>query len=191
MALWLARALGMHYYYYPAINEHAFGVALFSRYPIINVTTYDLPTIVWDRVMLRATIELNSSFWIDVFVTHLGLDDDNRTAQIEYILSQTNLVTRPKVLMGDFNLYENSTQIANVTSVGGFNDTFRDKNPAEPGYTVDSWPIPSRYKRIDYIFARNFTSIVSSAVYKDMILGINASWEFGSDHLPVVTTLQY
>ncbi|TFG05672.1 MAG: hypothetical protein EU536_01410 [Promethearchaeota archaeon] len=191
MTQWIARALGMYYFYYPAVNEHAFGCAILSKYPIINISTWNLPTIQLERVLVRATIQLNNSFWIDVFVTHLGLENDNTTAQIEFILSKTTPITRPKVLMGDFNLYDNSTQIANITQVGGFNDTAKDFNPSNPGDTFPSWPFPEPGKRIDYIFATNFASIVDSHVVTDMILGINAAWEFGSDHLPVVTTLQY
>ncbi|MFX1297463.1 MAG: endonuclease/exonuclease/phosphatase family protein [Promethearchaeota archaeon] len=190
-AAWIARALGMYHYYYPAINEHAFGVALLSRYPILNITTYDLPTIVWERVMLRATIQLNSDFLIDVFVTHLGLDDDNRTAQVEYILDKTNQITRPKVLMGDFNLWDNTTEIGMITTLGGFNDTAKDYNLTNPANcdTFHSWPAP--YERIDYIFATNFASIVNCTVINDMIPDVHAAWEYGSDHLPVVTTIQY
>ncbi|MHA1266642.1 MAG: endonuclease/exonuclease/phosphatase family protein [Candidatus Helarchaeota archaeon] len=196
MARWFARALGMYYYYVPAVNEHAFGCALLSKYPIINISSWQLPTIQLERVMLRGTIQLNSTFWIDVFVTHLGLENDNTTAQIEFILGQTALVTRPKVLMGDFNLLDNTSQIGNVTAIGGFNDTAKDYAfPLPPGNTFDSWnttlATSQPYERIDYIFASDFTSIVDSHVVADMIPGIIAAWEYGSDHLPVVTTLQY
>ncbi|MHA1276210.1 MAG: endonuclease/exonuclease/phosphatase family protein [Candidatus Helarchaeota archaeon] len=191
MAQWIAKQLGMNFYYYPAVNQHAFGVALLSRYPILNITTYNLPTIIWERVMLRGTIQVNSTFLLDVFVTHLGLEDDNTTAQVEYIISQTNLVSRPKVLMGDFNLRDNMTQIGYVTSIGGFNDTAKDYNKTVPGnyYTFHSWPAP--YERIDYIFASGFKAINRSTVVSDMNPSVNAAWEFGSDHLPLVTVLEY
>jgi endonuclease/exonuclease/phosphatase family metal-dependent hydrolase len=191
MAQWIAAKLGMHFYYYPAINQHAFGVALLSRYPIVNISTYDLPTIVWERVMIRGTIQLNASFYIDVFVCHLGLDDDNRTAQVESIVAQTNTVSRPKVLMGDFNLWDNTTEIGYVTSIGGFNDTAKDYNATVPGDYLTFWSWPTPYERIDYIFASGFTSLTSSIVITDMNPSVNAAWEFGSDHLPVVTILEY
>ncbi|HUX99007.1 MAG TPA: endonuclease/exonuclease/phosphatase family protein [Candidatus Deferrimicrobium sp.] len=186
MARWIAQQLGMHYYYYPAINEHAFGVALLSRYPILNVTAYNLPTIVWERVMVRGTIQLNSTFLIDVFVTHLGLEDDNTTAQVQFILSKTSEISRPKVLLGDFNLYDDTSQIQNVSL--WFNDTAKDYLGV-PGNTFPSWPGPDR--RIDYIFATNFNTIINSTVITDMLPHVYAAWEYGSDHLPVTTTLQY
>ncbi|NVM55832.1 MAG: endonuclease/exonuclease/phosphatase family protein [Candidatus Helarchaeota archaeon] len=190
MAQWIARALGMHYYYYPALNEHAFGCALLSRYPIVNVSAWDMPTIIWDRVLIRGTIRLNNSFWIDVFVTHFGLSKDNRTAQAEFVLSKISLISRPMVLMGDFNLNDSTPEIGSIISVGGFNDTAKDfADPNPPGNTSSSWPAPDG--RIDYIFAKGFTLINNSHVVDDMIPGVHAAWEYGSDHLPVVTTLQY
>ncbi len=189
MAQWIARALGMYYYYYPAVNEHAFGCVLLSKYPIVNVTAYQLPTIELERVLIHGKIQLNTTFAIDVFVTHLGLEDDNTTAQIEFILSKTSQISGPKVLMGDFNLYDNTPQIGNVTLI--FNDTAKEFNPLDPGDTFPSWPAPQAGNRIDYIFATNYTSIVNSYVITDMIPSVNAAWEFGSDHCPVTTTLQY
>ncbi|MDD1779399.1 MAG: endonuclease/exonuclease/phosphatase family protein [Candidatus Helarchaeota archaeon] len=188
MAQWIARALGMYYYYYPAVNEHAFGVAILSRYPIINITAYQLPTIQLERVFLHAAIRLNTSFSINVFITHLGLENDNTTAQIEFILSKTNAATGPKVMMGDFNLHNTTTQIGNVTLF--FTDTAVAFDPT-PGDTFPSFPSPLPGERIDYIFASGYTAIIDSHVVTDMVPGVHAAWEFGSDHCPVTTTLQY
>lgn len=189
MAQWIARALGMHYYYYPAVNEHAFGVALLSKYPIINITAYRLPTTQLERVFLHAAIQLNTTFILNVFITHLGLENDNTTAQIEFILSKTNVVPGPKVMMGDFNLYNNTPQIRNVTVF--FTDTAVAFNNSNPGDTFPSWPAPESGNRIDYIFATNYTAIIASHVVTDMIPGVHAAWEYGSDHCPITTTLQY
>jgi len=188
MAQWIARALGMYYYYYPAVNEHAFGCALLSKYPIINVTAFQLPTTELERVLIHAKIQLNTSFSLDVFVTHLGLKNDNTTAQIQFILSKTNQILGPKVLMGDFNLHNDTPQIQNVTLF--LTDTASAFNPSNPGDTFPSWPAP-QIERIDYIFATNYTKLVNSHVVTDMLPSVNVAWEFGSDHLPVTTTLQY
>ncbi|NHI90910.1 MAG: hypothetical protein EAX96_00320 [Candidatus Lokiarchaeota archaeon] len=191
MAMWLAKSLGMYYYYYPAVNEAGFGVTILSRYQIRNITTYDLPALKLERVLLHADVILNSTFVLDVFVTHLGLEDDNTTAQIEFILDKTNKVNGPKILMGDFNLNDTTNQIKNVTnfSVTHFNDTQKDFGSS--GDTYPAYPSPYPGNRVDYIFASNFTAIINSKVVSDMIPGIHVPWEFGSDHLPVITTLQY
>lgn len=187
MARWFANALNMHYYYFPAVNEHAFGVTLLSKYPIINVSAWNLPTIVWERVLIRGTVQLNSTFSIEVFVTHLGLLEDNRTAQVQFILDKTNAHPGPKVLMGDFNLWNTTNEIKNITSI--FTDCASAYNPSNPGLTNPSWPTPDA--RIDYIFATNFTALIQSHVVNDFLPGVNAAYEYGSDHLPVVAILQY
>jgi len=189
MAQWYARALGMNYYYYPAVNEHAFGCAILSKYPIINVTAFQLPTHKLERVLIHALIRINATFSLNVFVTHLGLQNDNTTAQIQFILNKTNAVSGPKVLMGDFNLYNDTPQIRNVTAF--FTDTASAFHPSNPGNTFPSWPAPEPGNRIDFIFATGYTDIVDSHVVTDMLPGVNAAWEYGSDHLPVTTTLQY
>lgn len=189
MAQWYARALGMYYFYYPAVNEHAFGCALLSKYPIINVTAFQLPTHKLERVLIHAKIQLNTSFSLDVFVTHLGLENDNTTAQIQFILSKTNEIAGPKVLMGDFNSYNDTPQIRNVTAF--FTDTASAFHPSNPGDTFPSWPAPQPGNRIDYIFATKYTAIIDSHVVNETLSGVNAAWVHGSDHLPVTTTLQY
>ena len=191
MAMWIATNLNMYYYYYPAVNEAAFGVAILSKYPIRNITTYDLTSLQLERVLLHADIILNSTFVIDVFVTHLGLEDENTTQQISEILSVTNKINGPKILMGDFNLNDSTNEIKNITNfaVTHFNDTAKDFGELDD--THPTYPAPYPGNRIDYIFASNFSTIVSCRVVNDIYPNIHEPWEFASDHYPVVTTLQY
>lgn len=191
MAMWLATTLGMYYFYYPAVNEAAFGVTILSKYPIRNVTTYDLTSLKLERVLLHADVVLNASFVIDVFVTHLGLEDDNTTQQVVEILSVTNKINGPKILMGDFNLNDSTNQIKNITNFPNthFNDTAKEFGELDD--THPTYPAPEPGNRIDYIFASNYSSIVSCRVVNDVFPGIHVPWEFASDHYPVVTTLQY
>ncbi|MHA1230841.1 MAG: endonuclease/exonuclease/phosphatase family protein [Candidatus Helarchaeota archaeon] len=196
MALWFATRLGMQYVYYPSVNDAAFGVALLSKYPIIYSATYDLPSLQLERVLIHGRIRINSTFTLDVFVTHLGLNEtenveyqENQTAQVETILSITSSITGPKILMGDFNMLENNSNIQWITKT--FNDTWRDFNPLSTQGSFPSYPAPVPGNRIDYIFATNFSSIVDSHIRTDMIPGVYAPWEYGSDHAPVITTLTF
>ncbi|KKL83716.1 hypothetical protein LCGC14_1964200, partial [marine sediment metagenome] len=75
MALWLARRLNMYYFYFPAINEHAYGLALLSKYPITSAKGYQIPSISLERVLIHGVVMINETLEIDVFVTHLGLLD--------------------------------------------------------------------------------------------------------------------
>ena len=87
MAFWLAKRLNMmDYFYYPAANEHAFGVALLSKFPIKSVCGTQIPAILQERVLIHGVIKINSTLDIDVFVTHLGIREENNSAQIDYIL---------------------------------------------------------------------------------------------------------
>ncbi len=43
--------------------------------------------------------------------------------------------------------------------------------------------------QIDYIFAAGYQDITDSHVITDMLPGINSPTEYGSDHLPVVSSI--
>ncbi|MBD3230556.1 MAG: hypothetical protein GF329_20420 [Candidatus Lokiarchaeota archaeon] len=190
MALWLATRLEMYYRYYPAVNDAAFGVALLSRYPIIETNTYDLMSIQLERVLLHCKLQINSSFNLDVFTTHLGLNNENQTQQVQEILEITDLVSGPKILMGDFNMNNTDPNI-NITLYSRFNDTWWEINrPSDEG-SFPSYPGAVSGNRIDYIFATNYSTIIDSKIISDMIPSVNAPWEYGSDHLPVVSTLRF
>lgn len=188
MTFWLAERLGMHYYYYPAVNEAAFGCALLSKFPILSVTGYDLTSTELERVLVHGVVQVNSSFTMNVFVVHMGLSNENTTRQIEEVLTITNSTSGAKVLMGDFNLLNDTNQIKNVTQL--FNDTAAKHSPT-PGATFPSFPAPEVGNRIDYIFATNYINIEFSYVITDFLPGIHTAAEFGSDHLPIVARIRF
>ena len=190
MAFWLAKRLNMYYFYFPAINEHAYGLALLSKYPILSASGYQIPSISLERVLIHGVVRLNETLEIDVFVTHLGLIDwdENMAAQVNFVLQKTNEVnkTSKKILMGDFNLEYNSSQIAPIYTY--FNDTLGGiPRPI-------TFPSINLYDKstesIDYIFAAGYKDIVDGHVITDFLPGNNPS-EFGSDHMPVVSTLTF
>ena len=188
MAFWLARRLKMHYFYFPAINEHAYGLALLSKYPISTARGYQIPSVSLERVLIHGVVAINETLKLDVFVTHLGLLDwdENLTAQVNFVVQKTNEVneTTNKILMGDFNLETNSSEIFPVYN--HFNDTL-DEIPRPK-----TFPSINLYdddeESIDYIFASGFDTIVEGYVITDFLPGNNPA-EFGSDHLPVVATV--
>ncbi|KKN44720.1 hypothetical protein LCGC14_0690360 [marine sediment metagenome] len=191
MALWLARRLNMYYFYFPAINEHAYGLALLSKYPITSAKGYQIPSISLERVLIHGVVMINETLEIDVFVTHLGLLDwdEDLEAQVIFVLQKINQVsiTSNKILMGDFNLEHNSSQLDPVYNT--FNDTLGgDPRPRTfPSINLFGEPTES----IDYIFtAKNVINIVEGHVITDFLPGNNPA-EFGSDHLPVVATLTF
>ena len=190
MAFWLAKRLKMHYFYFPAINEHAYGLALLSKYPITSAEGYQIPSISLERVLIHAVVAINETLEIDVFVTHLGLLDwdENLAAQVDFVLQKTNDVskTSKKILMGDFNLEYNSSQIAPVYTY--FNDTLGGVPRPMTFPSINLFDESTR--SIDYIFAAGYKDIVDGHVITDFSPGNNPA-EFGSDHLPVVATLTF
>jgi len=191
MALWLSNRLGMYYFYYPSENEHQLGCALLSKYPIKSAVSYLVPSISLQRVLIHGVVEISSSLNLDVFVTHLGLINwsEDMTAQVDFVLSKTNAVMsgNPKILMGDLNLENDTTQIQTIRTF--FNDTMDgyDKHRTFPSYLL--YDIPDEW--IDYIFATGYNDVIDSYVVTDFIAGIDTPAEFGSDHLPVVTILTF
>ena len=192
MALWLSNRLGMHYFYFPSENEHQGGCALLSKYPIKSTVGYLIPSISSQRVLIHGVVEISSSLNLDIFVTHLGLINwsEDMTAQVDFVLSKTNAVIsgNPKILMGDFNLENDTVQIQTIrTFLSDTMDGF-SKGNTFPSF-VGLYDIPE--ESIDYIFGTGYSSVINSYVVRDFIPGINLPEEFGSDHLPVVTVLTY
>ena len=190
MAFWLAKRLNMYYFYFPAVNEHAYGLALLSKYPILSASGYQIPSISLERVLIHGVIKLNETLEIDVFVTHLGLInwDEDLAAQVNFVIQKTNEVnvTSTKILMGDFNLEYNSSQILPVYAY--FNDTLGGVPRPKTFPSINLFDEST--KSIDYIFAAGFKVIVDGHVITDFLPG-NSPSEFGSDHLPVVSTLTF
>jgi endonuclease/exonuclease/phosphatase family metal-dependent hydrolase len=131
-----------------------------------------------ERTFIHCVVEISSSLTLDVFCTHLGIRTENKAAQVEFLLEKITEIatTSSQVLMGDFNLRDDSSEIGRVLSY--FNDTAAE-------FGVD--PKAS----VDYIFANGYQDVTDSHVITDMLPGINSPIEFGSDHLPVVSTILF
>lgn len=190
MAFWLAKRLNMYYFYFPAVNEHAYGLALLSKYPIISAKGYHIPSISLERVLIHGVVRLSETLEIDVFVTHLGLIDweENMTAQVNFVVQKANEFseTSRKILMGDFNLEHNSSQMIPVYAY--FDDTLGGVPRPKTFPSINLFD--ELTESIDYIFAAGYNTIVDGHVITDFLPG-NSPSEFGSDHLPVVSTLTF
>jgi len=179
MAFWLAERLGMKYYYSnPEDNEHVMGNAILSKYPIVLSNNYELPSTLQERVFIHCVVQISPSLSIDVFCTHIGIRTENKLAQVDFLLAtilEISLSSK-QVLMGDFNLHNDTLEIANVLTY--FNDT------AEEFGALDR-------ASIDYIFAAGYKNVLDYHVITDMLADIENPAEFGSDHLPVVSIIDF
>jgi len=179
MTFWLAKRLGMDYYYFnPINNPHEMGNAILSKYPIIQKNGYELPATHMERTFVHCVVEVSPNLKIDVFCTHIGIRTENKTAQINFLLEKiTEISTSSKqVLMGDFNLRNDTIEIGNVLTY--FNETAEEFG-ADPRASID------------YIFATGYQNIIDSHVITDMLPNIDSPAEFGSDHLPVVSIIRF
>ena len=170
--------------------------AIFSKYPIINNGSLDLPgtinniiyaDIVFEKDTLRVyNIHLQSFSIIPSTDNFSGGEKSERTykrlvntfskqlEQAEIFRNHLNKSPYKNIVCGDFN----NTQFSNVYKIvkGDLQDTFL-KEGTGFGRTYDLWKIPLR---IDYILADRDFEILSHQNFDERL----------SDHYPVMATLR-
>lgn len=112
----LAEDLGMYVDFGPGPNRHTWGVALLSKFPIVNSTHHLLPSPVGELApAIHATIDAYGEM-VDVFVFHSGQEEDveDRRLQSEYLATLMHDSPRPSFLLsylvtkpleGNYNTY--------------------------------------------------------------------------------------
>jgi endonuclease/exonuclease/phosphatase family metal-dependent hydrolase len=103
---YFATALGMHAYYGPPTVNGTFGIALLSRYPILEARTAYMESQGEQTAIILATVSVNGQA-LHVAVTHLG--NGGPMVQEEDVLQAIRGLS-PLVLMGDFNFTPNTPQ---------------------------------------------------------------------------------
>ncbi len=101
---WLARHLGYHVYFGPALRRGVgfYGNALLSRYPILAVRTETLPADAEPRSAIVARVGLPAGT-VTVVVTHLGLAAGERRRQVAALEAILRREEPPFLLLGDWN----------------------------------------------------------------------------------------
>lgn len=175
-------ALGMQVFFGKAIDfqNGAYGVAILSRFPILESKVYKLPskpeTQGEPRVLAMSLIQLPDAHSIWFASTHLDSqkEDTNRILQIEELLNITNHINLPVLVAGDFNAVANSSVIDSLDSL--FTRTCTSCPP-----TI---PVQNPTKAIDFIAfkPKTFFKIKNHVVIDE---------KYASDHLPVLATFQW
>lgn len=177
----LGKKAGLKSYFFKAIDHDggAYGVAILSRYPVIETNRYPLPTKEGTggepRVLGTATIQLPGKQALVFACTHLDAQRDsvNRQLQIDAIakvLGDTNL---PVIIAGDFNAAPGSQVIRTLD--GSFKRTC---DPCD--FTI---PVEKPRKAIDFIA---FSPSGTFEVKKHQVI----PERYASDHLPVFAVLE-
>lgn len=177
----LAKLTGLKYFYFgEAIHEDGglFGVAILSKYPLINPKTVKLPLLpakgyVEQRVLCYADVKLLGKKLYTIATSHFDLTDRNRLAAVPVIDSVLARTGHPVIFGGDFNV-KPGTEVINALDKCGFVRTC----------TQDclSFPALKPTVEIDYITYRPAGSFNFISHY------INTETA-ASDHCPVITEI--
>jgi endonuclease/exonuclease/phosphatase family metal-dependent hydrolase len=138
------------------------------------------------RVALGGSVDVRGTL-IDVFCTHFDLTQDQRLRQAEDVATFCTgwHPGRPVVLMGDFNAFPDSPEIATLR--GALTDVFAAEGvEGEERLTFPSGPLGSRAPNgwagaIDYVFVSDHFRIEGIEVVRETTPA--------SDHAPVIARL--
>ncbi|TKJ28638.1 MAG: hypothetical protein CEE40_11225 [Chloroflexi bacterium B3_Chlor] len=170
--LWLSRRLNMYSAYGPSWGS-TYGVAVLSKYPILEHRRYLLTSEEQQRAGLQARIDVRGQD-LSFFSLHLGLNVAERDRQLDEVLAYAAQAPRPKVLVGDFNANPDSHEIGRV--MAQFGNAFALAGTGS-GYTS---PADAPQQTIDYVFVSPDIEVLSAEVIPSL----------GSDHLPVVAQME-
>lgn len=174
----LARLTGMNFFFSKAIDHQGgdYGVAVLSRFPILDSTRFPLPVdpvIKGEpRTIAAITVEIAKGKKIIFASTHLDLKETNRLTQSELIVKHFENAGLPLILGGDFNALSDSRVIQYLDQ-----HFVRSCQACAPTIPVEK---PNR--AIDFIMYKpgGTFKTVSTRVVDE---------QYASDHLPVVVEL--
>jgi endonuclease/exonuclease/phosphatase family metal-dependent hydrolase len=167
-ALWLARRLGMREVYLPTM-EHLTGIALLSRFPVLDTDTLLLPSELEQTGILWAELDVDGEP-VNAFAIWLGLEPEERERQLDTALQFLEAHPGPAVFGGDFNSTPDSPVYARIDAAG-FEDPFVALGLGSP----PTDPSLNPTKRIDFVWLRDLLPLDAQ------VLGSTAS-----DHRLVV-----
>ena len=201
----LASALGFHHVYAPAAHRWPLvsrvlgleeGPAVLSRFPIVTSRVHPIDGCggLYRRVLVCAELATPRGP-LEACSTHLD-GSDCHAERVASILGARPR-TAPLLLMGDLNATEQSKGIRNLIAALGLVDTFREANPAAPGFTV--WqPVwlerPFASRRVDFILlapgANTRARVVASRVVLNHPSRTQGRVLWPSDHYGVLSEVE-
>lgn len=151
-ALWLARRLGMEAVYLPTV-EHLTGIALLSRYPVLDTETLLLPSELEQTGIIRAELDVG---WqpVQAFAIWLGLTPEERARQLDAALPFIATHPGPAAFGGDFNSKPDSPEYARIAAAG-LDDPFPALGLGSPATD----PALNPTKRIDFVWLRDLAPV--------------------------------
>ena len=148
----LAELLDYHYAYganldlAPApgqTDNRQYGTAILSKYPILEANNVFLSSFGKEqRGVLHAVVNVKG-IHVNVYNTHLGLDTESRTAQVQEIIELASVHEGPSILVGDLNARPYYEEFKLLLQSGLFVNAFEGMEDAytypviNPAYTID------------------------------------------------------
>ena len=170
-----ARRLGLHLAFV-VTRQHKrgeLGNAVLSRVPLAGVEAIDLS---FGRLERRAAVAVRlAGHGLTVAATHLALVDRTRGRQIRALLEHPHLASGPAVLVGDMNAWRPTAASRELDEAYAQ----QHHNAAWPA----SYPSVRPVLALDRLYARGARVV-------DIRTHTSVAARRGSDHLPVVATVE-
>lgn len=151
-AMWLARRLGMREVYLPTM-EHLTGIALLSRYPILDAGARLLPSELEQTGIIWAELDIDGEP-VNAFAIWMGLEPEERARQLDAALPFLEAHPGPAAFGGDFNATPDSPVYARIEGAG-FEDPFVTLGLGSP----PTDPAINPTKRIDFVWLRELAPL--------------------------------
>ena len=151
-ALWLVRRLDMREVYLPTL-EHLTGIALLSRYPILETETLLLPSELEQTGIIWAELDVGGES-VNAFAIWMGLEPEERARQLDAALPFLDAHPGPAAFGGDFNSTPDSAEYARIEDAG-FQDPFVALDLGSP----PTDPAINPNKRIDFVWLRELAPL--------------------------------
>ena len=147
-AMWLARRLGMNEVYLPTM-EHLTGIALLSRFPILDADTLLLPSELEQTGIIWAELEVSGQP-VHAFAIWMGLEPEERARQLDAALPFIDAHPGPAAFGGDFNSTPDSPVYSRIQGAG-----FVDPLVPLGSFSLLTSPAINPTKRIDFVWLRD------------------------------------
>lgn len=148
-------------------NLFSHGLAIYSKYPIVESNQILLTSNGEQRGLLHVTFYINNKY-VNVINAHLAINTDERKVQIEEMMNYINGLDGEVILAGDFN--QTNLELNKLVDVGKYH-----------GYVNSKTFIPID-SRIDHIF------IKKGEIYSSTYNIIDSKL---SDHYPITANIKY
>jgi endonuclease/exonuclease/phosphatase family metal-dependent hydrolase len=170
------------YRQYVNVGGNGYGNVLLSR---IRPVSDSSCLFSYERGMAQMTVPVNGRY-VQVFSTHLASESASwRLVQIKQAVAELYNFTQPRIVMGDFNMWANTTEYKVIVPL--YQDAWLAAKSAGTASAYNGTGNTRGGSRIDYVFNSTVStlSLQSVKVPDSRVNGV-----FPSDHDPIVAVFK-